>query len=50
MVLSGRPAMILKDLPVGLARGREMEDRRLVALQRVILDTLGVTAANGVRR
>ncbi len=48
LVLSGRPATILKDLPVLVPRDREMEDPRLVELQRVILDTLGVTDRKGV--
>ena len=50
LVLSGRPTTILKDLAVTIPRDREMEDPRLVELQRVILDTLGVTDGKGVRR
>ena len=45
LILSGRPATIMKSLRVSLPRDREMEDPRLVALQREILDSLGVTAA-----
>jgi len=47
LVLSGRPATILKSVRVGLERDRAMEDPRLVELQHVILDTLGCT--NGLR-
>jgi len=47
LILSGRPATITKSLRVTLARDREMEDPRLVALQREILDALGITGANG---
>src|SRR6266852_1869323 len=49
LILSGRPATILKSVRVGLPRDREMEDPRLVQLQREILDTLGITAPNAVR-
>ena len=45
LILSGRPATIMKSLRVSLPRDREMEDPRLVTLQREILDSLGVTAA-----
>jgi len=43
-------ATILKDLSVGLPRDRGIEDPRLVELQRMILDTLGVTDGKGARR
>lgn len=49
LVLSDRPATILKDIPVPLSRDREMEDARLVEFQRVILETLGVIGGKGVR-
>src|SRR5262249_36294629 len=45
LILSGRPATIMKSLRVGLPRAREMEAPRLVALQTEILAILGVTAA-----
>lgn len=47
LVLSGRPATVLKDLAVPVPRPRAMEDVRLVELQRLVLDTLGVTGARG---
>src|SRR5262249_31830755 len=47
LILSGRPATIQKSLRVSLPRDREMEDPRLVMLQREILDGLGITGANG---
>jgi ABC-type nitrate/sulfonate/bicarbonate transport system ATPase subunit len=40
LILSGRPATIMKSVRVSLPRDREMEDPRLVALQREILDAL----------
>jgi ABC-type nitrate/sulfonate/bicarbonate transport system ATPase subunit len=43
LVLSGRPTTVVKDLAVRLPRDRAMEDLRLVELQRLVLDTLGVT-------
>jgi len=46
LILSGRPATIMKSLRVTLPRDRQMEDPRLVALQREILDALGITGAN----
>ena len=49
LILSGRPATILKSVRVGLPRDREMEDPRLVQLQREILDTLGIAAPNAIR-
>ncbi len=49
LVLSGRPATILKTVPVGLPRDRQMEDPRLLEIQRVILDTLGCAPAEAVR-
>jgi len=47
LILSGRPATIMKSLRVSLPRDREMEDPRLVALQREILDALGIAGASG---
>ena len=49
LVLSGRPATILKSVHVELPRHREMEDPRLVELQREILQTLGIMPVNAVR-
>src|SRR6266571_5151292 len=49
LVLSGRPATILKTVPVGVPRDRQMEDPRLLEIQRVILDTLGCAPAEAVR-
>src|SRR5262244_1398956 len=46
LILSGRPATIQKTLRVGLPRERQMEDPRLLAMQREILDALGITAAS----
>jgi len=40
LILSGRPATIMKSVRVSLPRDREMEDPRLVALQREVLDAL----------
>ena len=48
LILSGRPATVLRTLRVSLPREREMEDPRLVAMQREILDALGLTAAKAV--
>ena len=48
LVLSGRPATILKSVPVALPRDREMEDPRLVQLQRDILDSLGIGATHAM--
>lgn len=42
VVLTPRPASILKELTVPVPRDREMEDPQLVALQRVVLNSLGV--------
>jgi len=49
LILSGRPATILKSVQVELPRHREMEDPRLVELQREILHTLGIMPVNAVR-
>lgn len=48
LILSGRPATIMKSLRIALPREREMEDPRLIALQREILDALGITASHSV--
>jgi ABC-type nitrate/sulfonate/bicarbonate transport system ATPase subunit len=47
LILSGSPATISKRLRVSLPRDREMEDPRLVVLQREILDALGIGTVNG---
>ncbi len=47
VVLSARPATIVKELPVALPRDRQMEDPQLAALQRVILNSLGVMDDKG---
>jgi len=48
LILSGRPATIMKTLRVALPREREMEDPRLLALQREILETLGITGGSAL--
>src|SRR5262249_8136297 len=48
LILSGRPATIMKTLRVALPREREMEDPRLRALQREILETLGITGGSAL--
>ena len=40
LILSGRPATILRSVAVSVPRDRQMEDPRLVILQREILDAL----------
>jgi NitT/TauT family transport system ATP-binding protein len=40
LVLSGRPATIRKSVRVALPREREMEDPRLIELQRLVLECL----------
>jgi ABC-type nitrate/sulfonate/bicarbonate transport system ATPase subunit len=40
LILSGRPATIMKSVRVGLPRERMMEDPRLISLQREVLDAL----------
>jgi ABC-type nitrate/sulfonate/bicarbonate transport system ATPase subunit len=42
VVLGSRPATVLEELSVAVPRAREMEDPRLVALHRVILNSLGI--------